>query len=91
MGSWEEGVCILPEVFQRRVSRGMWRGQGRGDSDSVGKPGSKKGCPYRSSVGLKLRVFFFFFWEGLRFEQSQRKELNPIMVDLKTQFSEGVF
>jgi hypothetical protein len=58
MGSWEEESAHFQKVFQRQVRRKRWRGQGREDRDNVGKPGCRKGCPYKSSKGSKLRVFF---------------------------------
>jgi hypothetical protein len=79
------------------VRKGRWRGQGREDGDNLGRPEGRKGCPYRSSKRLMLRVFSFFLavggcgGQGLEFEQGQRKELNPVLVDLKTQFSDGMF
>jgi hypothetical protein len=61
MGSWEEGVCILSEGILKTREKTKVEGQGREDGDNTGRPGSRKGHPYRSSKGLRLRGFF---WEG---------------------------
>jgi hypothetical protein len=61
-GAGEKGVCIRPEGILKTGEKRKVEGQGRKDSDNVGRPGGRKGRPYRMSMGLRLWVFFGRAW-----------------------------